>query len=76
MVFINFRLDKFMIEYPDIGHKDELEHFLDNMIASAETSDCWDDVILEDFEWNSEGDWAMNWKDKSYSMIFDIMMVN
>ena len=65
-----------MIENPDIGYKDELEHFLDNIISSAEPSDSWDDIILEEVEWDPEGDWAMTWEDTSYSMIFDIMTVN
>lgn len=55
-------------------YKDELLRIFELMVLSCESASTWNDVVPND-SWGFPGDQAVNWKDKGYSMILDILMV-
>lgn len=58
-----------------MGHRKEFEHWLQEMVMNFGILDTWDEVVPHEPNWGYPGDWNMNWKEKGFSMIFDIMTV-
>lgn len=80
MLFI-FRFSKAIIspEYKDIDPilANQLFEFYHKYENSIEASDTWYDASCKGYcdYWDCDGDRLLNWKDKGYKTIFDLLMV-
>lgn len=72
-----FRFDAYVKDHPDIEpYKTSLITLFELLVVAMQSAMTWDDIIARSDASGAEGDRLMNWKERGYSTIFDILMVS